>query len=303
MSRRRKTGVLVAPSGCPQSFFTCGTGPLSAVAVKKMSSGPSSRPLVSAACSAATPSSAVLAEALTASSQPSQRTMSAGFSFTSKPLHSTVAESSSLGFGAHGNVVAASGDPAPPRALLLMTRPSGSMVMSEGIPSTSNRALSFDFSSRFENGKASHGISSWYELNWVSSLSDEMKTNSKSSRPLAFMSLYTLARTGVKPWQGGHQWALKYRAKVFPARAAFPTLSPPGPRKVSPNSSCTDLGRHGKLAPAGSLVTAVRPSLTMVLPSSSTTTNMGMPRQPNFFDRAPFFSRSEKGKASQGISP
>ena len=70
----------------------------------------------------------------------------------------------------------------------------------------------------------------------------------------------------------------------------------------SPSASQSVGGFHGKLAPSGSSITALRPSVVISSPFASSTTSEGMPFTLNFFESLALTSRAEYGSASQGIS-
>ena len=97
------------------------------------------------------------------------------------------------------------------------------LFTSAGMPLTPSISLRLFFVARCANGSASHGICPRYSSKPAWSLSELMKTISKS-RFCCFSLLYVWARVGVKPRHGGHQCALKYRATVLPWRAVLPAM-------------------------------------------------------------------------------
>ena len=115
------------------------------------------------------------------------------------------------------------------------------------------------------------------------------------------------ASWGVKAWQGGHQLALKYRARGAPRRLAGATVLPSA-RTSAGNLASTSWmlaeggkrGGQGQLS--GALDTPSRPlEVTRAPLAASKTHRVGMPLTLKVEDSLALSSRAEKGSASQGI--
>merc|ERR1719282_1454344 len=109
---------------------------------------------------------------------------------------------------------------------------------------------------------------------------------------------------GVKPRQGGHQCALKYKPKVLPLTASKPTVLPSCRTKESPSASQKVGGIHGKPSQVSKFsMTFCRPFVVATIPSESRTTKLGIPWTLYFLLNASLAPLLEKGRASHGISP